>query len=182
MRMYRSIAAVVTTLAVTACTDPGGVQSSSILTAVVEGSVQGAYTGTGSFQLLPGSVEGPRFRLRSMGTGNSANQGFAFLAMEAPSPGDVPIGELDDATTHVNYWYDEGAVRNLFRADSGVLRITESTARRVAGEFEIEATLLYLCEITPGFPADFLICDTPEEEGTVLITGAFDAAPFGPSP
>ncbi len=88
----------------------------------------------------------------SAGTGPSTNQGFAFLAPEAPSPGDMPIGEFGGEIAQTTSRYNEGGMRNLFRANSGILRVTESTARRVVGEFELEATLLYVCGITLTSP------------------------------
>jgi hypothetical protein len=174
--IYRSrMAAVATTVVLTACSDPVGTEAPTTLTATVVGNIQADYSGSGSFRVFTGGV----FTLHSTGAGQSANQGFGFTTMEVPAPGELPIGELDGESASAEYWYDEGNVRNLFRADSGMLRITESSASRVAGEFEFDASLLYVCEIVSGFPSSFLFCDPAEEEATVQITGAFNAGPQG---
>jgi hypothetical protein len=46
---------------------------------------------------------------------------------------------------HVAYWHDGGQVRRVFAAESGMVEITHASNRRVAGTFQIGASLVYLC-------------------------------------
>jgi hypothetical protein len=179
MKLALSVASLTLAIALAACNDGAGVQNPSALFASVSGAVETVYVGTGSFQTRPASVPGPRFTLHSTGKEGSANQGFAFHAMDAPGVGEMDIGALSATSAHGNYWYDEDGVRMLFVAESGTLRITESTARQLRGWFEIQASLLYVCEIVWGFPGDFIHCEDADEEAALEITGSFQARPIG---
>jgi hypothetical protein len=174
-------------VALAACSDTTGVIADSFMHASVTGSVEAAYSGTGAFMIRSAGTPGPLFSVSSSGAGSSANQGFAFQAEDVPAAGDYAIGPLGPASVRATYWYDEGSTRKLFRAESGTLRIDESTAARaggrlhgrVAGTFELSAELLYVCERVPGFPADFLVCDPAAEAASIQVTGSFVARPIG---
>lgn len=172
-----SIAATAT---LAACTSEStGMSAPSFLRAAIAGSVQAQYSGSGTFRVLPEGVRGPRFDLHSQGVGESTNQGFAFHAVQVPTPGEHPLGELDEDTFRAIYWYDEGNERKIFRARSGTVLISESTPKRVAGTFRLVASLVRDCTLEPGFPGQFLKCKPAQEEASVEIAGSFDAGPLG---
>jgi hypothetical protein len=174
-------------VALAACSDTTGVIADSFMHASVSGSVDAAYSGTGAFMIRPAGTPGPLFTVSSHGAGSSANQGFAFQAEDVPAAGDYVVGALGPASVFATYWYDEGSTRKLFRAESGTLRIEESTAAlgggrmqgRVSGTFELSAALLYVCELVPGFPKNFLVCNPAEESASIQVTGSFLARPVG---
>lgn len=187
---WRICAAALTIAAVAAlaaCTsEPTGASAPSFLRAAIAGSKQAQYDGSGTFQILPARMQGARFSLHSRGVEASADQGFAFHAMDAPMPGEYPIGErgrglqLDPDKFYATYWHDEGNLRTIFKARSGTVRISESTPRRVAGSFQITATLLYVCTLSlPAGPGQLMDCKPAQEEGSIEITGSFDAGPIG---
>lgn len=73
-------------------------------------------------------------------------------------------------------------MRKIFKAQSGSVRISESTARRVRGTFQLTGTLHYDCTLVPAGPATLVTCRPAQEEMRVEITGSFDADPLGDSP
>jgi hypothetical protein len=180
-------AAIGAAILMAACTDSTGIDAPSFMLASVEGTIEAEYTGTGSFMILPPGTPGPLFTLASHGTGDSQNQGFAFQATAVPAAGDYDIGELGEGTVQATYWYDDGNTRKIFRADSGTLRLDESTARRVssrlegrvAGSFQATAGLLYVCDLQGAFPGGLLVCDPANEPATIEVTGSFGAGPMG---
>jgi hypothetical protein len=179
-RTYAAILTIAVTAPHAACTsEPTAMKAPSFLTAAVNGSVQAQYSGSGNFRILQAGAQGPRFTLHSLGAGTSAAQGLAFQGMSAPTPGESPIGKLDEVTYRAKYWYDEGNVRKIFTARSGTLRFNDATPRRVAGSFRLSADLLYVCTLEPGFPATRVNCKPAQQDGSVEITGSFEAGPLG---
>jgi hypothetical protein len=179
MRLLYGLTMIPALLAISACGNATGPTPATFLIAEIAGTIVGEYSGTGSFQTRPASVPGPRFTLHSRGNGESANQGFAFVAAGRPAAGEHAVGDLEAVLMHALYWHDEGQTRSLFQAYSGSIKISESSARRVAGTFEISARLVYLCEVVPGFPGDLMVCDPADETADVMTTGSFDASPIG---
>lgn len=185
-KLYGAVLSVTGIAALAGCaSEPTGASAPSFLTAAVVGSKHAQYDGTGSFLIRSAGTAGARFSLYSQGAGASTDQGFAFQAMEAPTPGEFPIGEMDQNGQidpdryHVNYWYDQGNTRTIFKAQSGTVRISESTERRVKGSFQLTATLLYKCTLTPSLAGQLMECKPAQEEGSVEITGSFDAGALG---
>jgi hypothetical protein len=151
----------------------------SYFSASVTGSVQTEYEGSGSFRLLGAQYPGPRYSLHSRGTGTSSEQGFAFIGMDAPSPGEHPIGEVDATTYLATYWNDEGQTRRIFRASGGAVLVSEQSESRAAGAFTITAKLALICSLQSAFPAPILDCEHAPAGEMVEITGTFDASPLG---
>lgn len=150
-----------------------------------DGSVQGQYNGTGTFDHLP---HGPvRFTLVSHGVGESAYEGMALHAVGVPAIGEYLTGELNPTSIRAAYWRDEpgergpleSKKREIFSVHSGVLRISESSSYRVTGEFAMQATRTHDCTIDPGIPAPFVNCKPAREQAEIEITGSFDAIPLG---
>lgn len=143
------------------------------------GSVPVQYEGTGKFRLLPAASPGARFSLYSRGTGDSADQGFAFQGLQAPAVGDHPISNLDDSPYRAQYWQIDGTTMRLFRAHAGVLRISTATRGRVAGSFQFTANLLYVCNLFPSLAGTRMECEPAQESQTLEVAGSFDAGPLG---
>jgi hypothetical protein len=83
---------------------PVGVEEMSFMQAMIEGSINGHYIGSGSFNFMS---SGPvRFVLSSKATRSteSSDQGFWFHSMTVPVPGDTPIGALSEDTYRAIYW------------------------------------------------------------------------------
>jgi hypothetical protein len=179
MRLLTGHRIILAILIFAACGDAVGPAPGAVLNAEIQGSVEGDYAGTGWFQARPGQIFGPTFSLHSDGVGGSANQGFAFAAHEAPESGEYAVGVPGPGVMHVAYWHDEGQVRRVFAAESGMVEITHASNRRIAGTFQIGASLVYRCEIAPGFPGAIMVCDPADEVAALTITGSFDAAPIG---
>ena len=177
---------IAATATLAGCTsEPTGPSAPSFLSAAITGSLQAQYEGSGTFRVLPSGIPGARFSLHSQGLGAVADQGFAFHAMNAPTPGEYPIGEMGrdgqiaPDKFHANYWYDRDNIRTIFKAQSGTVRISESTPRRVAGSFHLTATLLYNCILSPNVVGQRIECEPTQGEETAEITGSFDASPLG---
>lgn len=155
----------------------------SFFTATIGASVQSQYNGTGTFNRIPhGAV---RFTLHSQGVGESAYEGISLHAADVPGIGEYLIGELSDTTFRATYWRDEpgeremqSRKREIFAMHSGVIRISESRADRVAGEFSMQAALLYDCTLDPGYPGPFLNCKPAQEQAEIEMTGSFEAIPL----
>jgi hypothetical protein len=188
LRIMARTAAAAAAIVMAGCGESVAPGEASYFHATVTGAVDVGYAGSGSFSIRPPGLSGPAFTLYSVGMGAAANQGFAFDAMEAPAPGDYAIGEAVGAgVVRATYWHDEGTERRLFRAESGTLRIEQSTARRtggrldgrVSGTFQMEATLLYVCDVVPGWPGSFLVCDPAPGDDRVHVSGSFDAGALG---
>jgi hypothetical protein len=167
----------------TACTSsPTGAGAPTFLTAAVEGAASVQYTGDGSFQTLPPTAGPVRFTLHSRGTGASADHGFFFHSAYTAAPVERSIGTWGDVADRAVYWYDEGSVRRIFTGLVGTLRIEQARRDRIEGTFRMTALLTHVCEIQPGFPAPFLVCEAaPEEapEEVVEVSGTFAAGPLG---
>ncbi|CAN5725525.1 hypothetical protein BH23GEM6_BH23GEM6_22320 [soil metagenome] len=151
----------------------------SFLAADIGGSIQSRYEGSGSFRVLPAAATGARFALSSQGTGASDKQGFSFLALEPPAVGEHPVGDFDLRTFRVTYWADQGGVRRIYEAQTGLVRITASDVRRVSGSFSIRASLALRCILRPAFPSPILDCESTPGTEEVEITGSFVTGPVG---
>jgi hypothetical protein len=188
--MRSSRAALLMILATTlpaGCRDTTGVLDDTFLLASVSGAVAVEYSGTGTFMIRPEHSSGPRFSVSSTGRGATSNQGFAFLALTVPAPGSYSVGDPSVESIHATYWFDDEHGRRVFRARSGGLHVTESTAERtgtrlqgrIHGTFNFTAELILVCAVHAGFPAVLLDCAPAPAPHHIEVTGSFHAGPMG---
>jgi hypothetical protein len=144
-------------------------QPPSAFDATFQGAVRGRTAGSAEFGPVNGGSE-PRFSL-SLG----AYSQWGAVALERsdtgrPEPGVYRVSEAETADPGdfhgVVITGSPGHPSGAFRVRSGSLMITESTAARLSGRFELHAV---------GF-----LADSPEVEGReIVISGSFSAAASG---
>lgn len=187
----RAVVLVVIPAASSAC-QAVDIVDASWFRAQIRGAVEGAYEGTGDFHVGSDPRVGisVKFTLNSDGVGAHAGQRFMLYRPGEGRPGKgvysfAPLAVEDGSPRGFTAYYFRTADGEFqaYTATSGEVRITESSERRLAGDFRFTGAL-YCRAATTGNPEQWCTDPNTITPGApeLEVTASFLAVPFRPGP
>lgn len=178
-----AISSGVIALLCVACSSPSDPDDVSWMSAAIVEARDGAeevdYTGTANFGRTGD------FSIASRGNGDSDGQTVILVRGREGLPGEGSymvrsFGESDGGFGALYRRSQSDGTRERFSSVSGWVRISESTADRVEGTFELTAELF--CSTPLGVPQGDSCHPSAPIAGSVpvIVRGSFSAGPYGP--